>query len=90
MKEPKSNFASSKCQGQNKDTILRQLDLTNKELVNEQKLNDFIVWIMYDASCAWDQLEIQRPHLCCQNWQVVPFKPFFILSNEIFKKSLTF
>jgi len=78
MKEPKSNFASSKCQGQNKDTILRQ------------KLNDFIVWIMYDASCAWDQLEIQKPHLCCQNWQVVPFKPFFILSNEIFKKSLTF
>jgi hypothetical protein len=42
-KEPKSNFASSKCQGQNKDTILRQLDLTNKELINEQKLNDFIV-----------------------------------------------
>jgi hypothetical protein len=43
MKEPKSNFASSKCQGQNKDTILRQLDLTNKELINEQKLNDFII-----------------------------------------------
>jgi hypothetical protein len=43
MKEPKSNFASNKCQGQNKDTIMRQLDLTYKELINEQKLNDFIV-----------------------------------------------
>jgi hypothetical protein len=43
MKEPKSNFASNQCQGQNKDTILRQLDLTNKEFINEQKLNDFIV-----------------------------------------------
>lgn len=39
----KINFASNKCQGQNKDTIMRQLDLTNKELIDEQKLNDFIV-----------------------------------------------
>jgi hypothetical protein len=42
MKEPKSNLHPANVK-KNKDTILIQLDLTNKELINEQKLNDFIV-----------------------------------------------
>ncbi len=73
----KINFASNKCQGQNKDTIMRQLDLTNKELIDEQKLNDFIVWIMHDASCAWDQLEIQRPQLVLSKLTGCAFQTFF-------------
>jgi hypothetical protein len=55
---------------------LRQLDLTNKEFINEQKLNDFIVWIMHDASCARDQLEVQRPQLVLSKLTGCNFQTF--------------
>jgi hypothetical protein len=65
---------------------LRQLDLTNKEFINEQKLNDFIVWIMHDASCAWDQLEVQRPQLVLSKLTGCTFQTFFYSIQRKFSK----